>query len=180
QFLRDSDVDIVLIFSPRRKDEHSARHHNNPRLWNIDIFDKWQRSSGYYDRLDELRELLPNPYLHGYQARSWMQQRMLHPQARGQYLQSSWGGHNVKISARALLEMLAGRMSEAEFKRWITGDHNPFEHWLSQGYSISEIEIEPQGSEADDDYIVVKLAPDANASALRLPPQLLDSPIDKK
>jgi len=183
QFLQDSNVDMVCILSPRRRNEYATWNHNNPRLWHIDIFDKRERHSNYYDRLNELRDRLPNPYLHGYQARSWMQQGMLAPQARGQYLPLtySWGGSRgmtAKISARALLELLAGRMDGRSFNAWVAGEDNLFERWLAQGYSIADISFESQGTHKDDDYIVLKLEPDPNASALRLPHKLTDEKTD--
>jgi len=86
----------------------------------------------------------------------------------------------MKLSARALLELLAGRMANDDIKKWITGDHNPFEHWLAKGYAISDIELEAQGANEDDDYVVIKVAPDPNGSRLRLPPQLLSGQPDKE
>ncbi|HVA13481.1 MAG TPA: hypothetical protein VNF99_09545 [Stellaceae bacterium] len=179
-FLQNSCVDMVVIFSPRRENEHSSSVFNNPRAWKIDIFDKWKRAESFYAGLRELCDRLPKPYLHGYQARSWKQQGMLDPQARGQYLPAIMGHTFMKLSARALLELLAGRMANDDIKKWITGDHNPFEHWLAKGYAISDIELEAQGANEDDDYVVIKVAPDPNGSRLRLPPQLLSGQPDKE
>lgn len=79
----------------------------------------------------------------------------------------------VKVSARALLEYLAGRIDHTQLKNWVVGDDNPFERFLNRGLSISGVEIEAQGTEKDDDYIVIKMEPDPNASSLRLPAALL-------
>ena len=80
----------------------------------------------------------------------------------------------MKVSARALLEMLAGRMDSEGFKLRISGERNPFAIKLAQGCSISEISLEAQGAEQDDYYVVFEFAPDPNASPLRLPHQLLE------
>jgi hypothetical protein len=179
-FLEDSDIDLVCILSPRRRNEHASWDNENPRLWHLYIFEKSEHTHNYYDRLNELCDRLPRPYLHGYQARSLVQQGMIGPQTRGHYLPTSYsggGGHGVtaRISARALLELLAGRMNEQHLKYWITGDKNLFEYWLSQGNAVSDIAFEPKGPDKDDDYVVLKFSQDPNAAPLNLPKQLLDS-----
>ncbi len=184
KFLADSAIDIVCILTPRRKNENARWDNSNPRLWHLYIYDKWQRPQGYHAPLERLRELLPHPYLHAYQARSWMQQGFLAPQARGQYLPLGYSGGSLgstaRISARALMKLLAGRMSATQFKNWITGDRNQFDFWLGKGYSISDVSFESQGADQDDDYIVLKMELDPNASPLRIPHQLMDDEKNKK
>jgi hypothetical protein len=174
-FLKTSSVDLVAVFSPRRKRENGADHHNNPRLWHLFIFDKLEREAAFYERLNQLNQLLPAPRLHGGQARSWLQQGMLNPQGRGQYkpLQITGGrsGMTVKIPARGLLELLAGRITAQEFHQWITRD-NYFEHWLKIGFAISDATFESSGLDSDDDYICLHLAKDPNASPLEAPSEI--------
>ncbi len=79
----------------------------------------------------------------------------------------------ARISARALLELLAGRLNGAAIQAVDHGDKNLFEYWLSQGTSISDITFEPRGYR-DDHYVVIKFYKDSKASVLRLPRQLLD------
>jgi hypothetical protein len=178
EFLRNFDVDIVGILSPRRRNEHIISPHNNPRQWFFDLFDKHKRSEGYYRRLDEMVVRLPAPHLHGYQARSFVQQGMLSPQGRGQYLPLRYSGGQgrmtISISARGLLELLAGRMKGPEITTWLARGENPFERKLAQGYAISKITFESKGLDDDDDCVTIELAPDPNASPLRLPPKLRD------
>ncbi|HBO42346.1 MAG TPA: hypothetical protein DD670_00075, partial [Planctomycetaceae bacterium] len=145
KFLNDSKVDVVCIFTPKRRNENLTWNHNNPRKWHVYVFDNRTLGEKYYEKVFEINSKLPSPYLDGYQARSWMQQGMLAPQARGQYLGTTFssGGKGVtaRISARALLEMLAGRIDYEQFKHWVVGgdkDKNLFDHWLSQGQSISD------------------------------------------
>jgi len=178
EFLRNSRVDIVCILSPRHRNEYAIGRHDNPRMWFIDLFDEQTRPQGYYSGLEKLVASLPPPYLHGYQARSWAQQGMLSPQGRGHYLPLSYSGGGdrmtVRVSARALLELLAGRMTPDQIKPWVTGDRNPFEDKLAQGYAISSISLEPHGPNKDDDYVLVEMNPDPNAAPFTLPPVLKD------
>jgi hypothetical protein len=147
-------------------------------MWFLNLFDEHDRPNGYYSELEKLVASLPPPYLHGYQARSWAQQGMLSPQGRGQYLPLSYSGGGdrmtVRVSARALLELLAGRMTPDQIKPWVTGDRNPFEDKLAQGYAISSISLEPHGPNKDDDYVLVEMKPDPNAAPFLLPQVLKD------
>ncbi|MBV8979161.1 MAG: hypothetical protein JOZ13_17455 [Alphaproteobacteria bacterium] len=172
-FVRHSDVDIVCILSPRRHNEHIISAHNNPRRWFVEVYDSEQSPEGYYSRLSEAALRLPPPQLHGFQARSFAQQGMLSPQGRGQYLPLSYSGGQkgmtIRISARGVLELLAGCMNPSEIGTWLIRGDNLFAQRLAQGYAISSIKLEPKGPDDDDDYVVITLAPDPNASPLRLP-----------
>lgn len=181
EFLMNSSVDIVCILSPRRRLENSSyRFDHNPRLWHLFVFDKWKRPKGFHDKLHEVIGKLPQPYLHGYQARSWLRQGMLRPQGRGQYLGMTVTSHRgsrmtAKISSRALLELMAGRLDADKFETFVMGDRNLFDHWLNLGYSISNVRFESSEADNDDDYVVFELDSDPNASALRAPSHTLDS-----
>jgi hypothetical protein len=177
-FLHNSTVDMVCILSPRRRNENIISPHNNSRQWFVEVFDRQERPEGYYRRLNDMALLLPRPHLHGYQARSWMQQNLLSPQGRGQYLPLSYSGGQgrmtIRVSARGLLELLAGRMKPSEIETWITRGDNPFERQLALGRAISNIALESNGDDDDDDYVVITLADDPNASPLGLPSELLE------
>ena len=173
-FLTKSSVDLVVVFSPRRRNENTSDFRNDPRIWHVHCYDKEQRSDGFHDGLIKMAELMPRPCLHGYQARSWLRQDMLAPQGRGQYRPAVYtSGKNrvsAKISARAVLELMAGRLSPAEFQEWAIGERNLFEQWLKLGYAISDVAFEPSGPDHDDDYIFFKFEKDPNASPLELRP----------
>lgn len=171
EFLKNYPVDFVIILSPQQQ----ANGFNNPRYWSPEIYPKVQREEAFYARLQEALGQLPPPQLHGHQARSWVQQGMTHPQGRGMYEPMTWGGRTVKISSRALLELLAGRMSAEQFRHFVTGDRNPFEVKLARGEAISDVRIERHGPGRDDDHIEFSFEPDPNASALQLPPDLKSS-----
>lgn len=70
-----------------------------------------------------------------------------------------FGGHQlsrsfVKISARAVLELLAGRITASEINKahdWgqRSGSVNPFEHRLQEGRMITRIRVEADEDESD-------------------------------
>ncbi len=176
KFLADSKVDIVCIFTPKRGNDNSTWSSDNPRKWHVYVFDNLQLAEKYYENIFEMNSKLPSPHLDGYQARSWMRQGMLDPQARGQYVGSSFSfGRNsmtARVSARALLELLAGRLNYQQFQQFVVGDDGikiAFENWLAEGNSISGVAFESNGADQDDDYVVINFTRDANASCLRLP-----------
>lgn len=168
KFLKNYPVDIVIILSP----QEDQRGINKPRYWRPEIYSKIERDRAFYAKLETTLDQLPRPQLNGYQVRSWVQQGMLEPQGRGMYLPTTYGGNKVKISSRALLELLAGRMNAREYEHFVTGKTNPFEVKLSRGYSITDVKIERHGPTEDDDYIEITFAPDPNAAALRMPPEI--------
>ncbi len=82
----------------------------------------------------------------------------------------AWNGmdYTVRISARALLDLLAGRITHERFCE-LTGfdpGENLFGKLLARGNTISGMRIDPKGLDNDDDAIVFEFEPDA--SVLRL------------
>ena len=79
----------------------------------------------------------------------------------------------IKISARALLDLLAGRITTEQFQNF-TGladkltQRNIFAHRLNQGDILSDIEIEPGGIDEDDDWLVVHFKQDPAAAPLKV------------
>jgi hypothetical protein len=171
-FLAENPIDLVVVFSPTRSNEYAWPHFNNPMLWRIQIFDRrTEAAQEEFDRLLGLRDLLPTPFLYGYQARSWHQQGLFDPQGRGQYLPPSWttgrDHMTVRISARCLQEYIAGKISREQFERWGTGEHNLFGNNLTRGRTISNVHFVPKGNDEDDDYIVFEFAEDPAATSLK-------------
>jgi hypothetical protein len=171
-FVRRQDVDFVVAFVPRRVNEYAMWDFDNPRIWHTHIFTN-RLTEAQFTKVKDLTQLLPSPYLHGYQARSWHQQRMFDPQGRGHYLPpkltSGWGKMSVQISARGLQEFLAGRIGREQFARWVSGELNLFETQLASGKTIASVSLERSGSEEDDDYVVFEFAEDPAALPLTLP-----------
>jgi len=71
----------------------------------------------------------------------------------------TWGGDYVRISSRALVELLAGAMTSEEFMRIHRFDEvrpgfraNPFACFLEEGRMIRKISVDPSQTE-DDDWI---------------------------
>ena len=175
RFLLNNKIDLVAVFVPRRRNEIGLWHHNNPRIWHLYIY-SFTLKKEQFAKIEAIRDTLPNPHLHGYQARSWHKQGMTLPQARGQYLAPKWTGGKgkmkVHISARGLQEFLVGRLSKEQLKNFIIGDPNPFEFNLANGKMITEVRFESTGTEKDDDYLVFEFDDDPAASPLNLPSNL--------
>ena len=161
----------------KRAKDGSLDSSKNPRIWYLYLFEQ-KKSPNKLDlsRLTHLRDLLPAPYLSGYEARSWHEQGMFSPQARGQYLPTSMSigrqSMTVRISARALQELMAGRLTAEEFENWTAGRPNPFEQHLALGWTISSVSFEPKNADADDDYLTFTFKNDPAATSLRLPVEL--------
>lgn len=175
-FLGRNDIDLVVVFVPRRASEYAVLHHDNPRMWFTYVFARTISDERHLNGIQALADLLPSPYLHGYQARSWHQQRMFDPQGKGHYLPAHLTLNRTKmtlrISARGLQEFMAGRLSLEELKKFVVGDHNPFEFELSKGRTIRNVRFEPKGTDSDDDYLVFEFEDDPAARPLKAPEAL--------
>lgn len=176
RFLQRNPVDVVAVFSPKRENEYSILNFNNPRLWHASIYSHSISEKSSFKKVELMTSLLPKPSLHGYQARSWHQQGMTNPQARGHYLGAKWtsgtGRTKVHISARGLQEFIAGRLTREQLAHMVVGESNPFERNLLQGRTIASVSFEARGPEKDDDYIVFEFDHDPAAAPLSIPGNL--------
>ena len=75
----------------------------------------------------------------------------------------------VQISARAVQELMAGRLTAKQFEDWTVGLPNPFERQLSLGRTISSVDFVPRDVNADDDYLIFIFRDDPAAAALSMP-----------
>lgn len=175
-FLREADgaVDIVLVLSPYR--QNAFIYHREPVRWNFSGFVRPGMSLPDAG-VQRLAAALPQPRFEGYQARSLQQQAAFRHDARGWYVgttMESWRSHmTIKISARALLDLLAERITVKQFQHLTgledkPGQPNIFKHRLDQGDILSDVKIEPGGIDADDDWLVMELKQDPSAALLRL------------
>ena len=177
-FLADeSKIDFVAVFSVKRATTGSWDSSKNPRIWYFYLFEqKKSREKLDLSRILHLRDILPGPNLSGYEARSRHEQGMFAPQANGQYVPTSMSsGRNsmkVTISARALQELMAGRLTAEQFQNWTLGRFNPFEQNLARGWTIASVSFESKNIEADDDYLTFTFKDDPAAAPRRLPSQL--------
>jgi hypothetical protein len=175
-FLSDeSDIDFVAVFSVKRAKSGSWDYSKNPRIWYLYVFEQMGSPKKIdFSRVHRLREVLPAPYLSGYEARSWHEQGFFSPQARGQYLPTTISAGKesmtLQISARAVQELLAGRLTARQFENWTMGNlPSPFEQQLALGRTISGVSFVPRSVDADDDYLVFTFEDDPAAAALSLP-----------
>jgi hypothetical protein len=178
-FLSDeSGIDFVAVFSVKRAKSGSWDSSKNPRIWYIYVFEqKGSPQKIDFSRVQLLREVLPAPYLSGYEARSWHEQGFFSPQARGQYLPATISGGKesmtIQISARAVQELMAGRLTAKEFEDWTVGGlPNPFERQLALGRTISSVSFVPKDVNEDDDHLIFTFKDDPAAAPLRLPNEL--------
>lgn len=175
-FLARSSVDVVCVFSPHRN-HYTFSHALSSLNWAIQPYDRRNVNvDAEYKRVAELAVALPRPHLEGYQARQWHRQGMFDPQKHGQYLGtkmiSKMGDElTIKISARAVQDLLAGRITFEKFRHFALGDHRPnvFDHQLNLGRTFHSARIEKAGIDEDDDYLVFELRQDPAVLPLRNP-----------
>lgn len=173
------DVDAVVAFSPYKElpsfgfNDVSGR---KPRRWTVTYYGSPALAEAP-QALQRIAEILPQPHYEGYQARSLFRQGAFSPDGRGQYLgmtiRSTKGLDDLRVEfpARMLLDLLAGRMTEAQFRSQLDrpGSKNIFEHWLGRGLTISRAEMAPRDIDEDDDHLVLYFSDDPAVRPLKLP-----------
>lgn len=171
-------VDAVVVFAPIR---NLSLMQDLRMSWMVTIFSRPGLELPS-DSMNKLVAILPKPRFEGYQARSLHLQGAFAPTARAWYL----GMHveyrrnkmEVKVSARALLDLLAGRITAEQFRSRIDqrkGEVNAFQRWLDQGYTLAGIGVESGGVDKDDDFLVLSFSDDPAARPLRLQEKTGDS-----
>jgi hypothetical protein len=131
------------------------------------------------ESLRRLGPMMPPPNFEGYAARSVFRQGLLSPSKHGWYLgqhiETKMNGETkIKISSRALLDLLADRITVEQFRDFLgeaPPGNNLFKRWLDMGKTLAEIKIEPAGADDDDDYLVLSFKDDPAAGPLRLKPR---------
>jgi hypothetical protein len=106
-FLADEcDIDFVAVFSVKRAKSGSWDSSKNPRIWYLYVFEqKGSPQKIDFSRVQHMRELLPAPYLSGYEARLWHEQGFFSPRARGQYLSTTISGGKESLTGRRLMRI---------------------------------------------------------------------------
>lgn len=77
----------------------------------------------------------------------------------------------AKIPARAVLDLLARRITPEQFENSIgkrPDEQNMFSRWLDMGLTLASTQLESGGIDADDDYLLLTFEDDAAARGLRL------------
>jgi hypothetical protein len=160
-FLSKSSTHVVCVFSPAKETEFFLYPSMGTKLyWRVSLF---CRDNCAIDdtKLRHLAEVLPAPKWEGYQARSLQKQNFFDSSGKAGYLgtrmEIKTATKNVKISARLMLDYLAGKVSHQQFEREFPYDEK-FGRWMEQGYSVKNVTFESGGIDEDDDYVVFDLA----------------------
>jgi hypothetical protein len=166
-------IDAVVAIAPARRRNPVGR---DDLFWKITAFPRPNFTLDLAP-LNALLGYLPRPLLEGYQARSLFRQGMFDPKGPGLYLPprittSMRGPVTIRLPARAVLDLLAGRIDAETFRRETGGlamKTNLFKLWLDQGRTIQGAAFEPGGLDEDDDHLVLTLADDPSARELHVP-----------
>lgn len=169
-------VDAIVVFAARRiSSDWLGGHGGDSLTWVVTPISRanLELPASTFERL---RQILPSPRFESYQVRSLFQQGAFSPKHRGfasgLYITDFRNGTmSVKVSSRALLDLLAGRLSPAQFRSLIGDDDskNRFQHWLDAGKTISDATFEPGGLDRDDDFLVLTFSDDPGAREFTVP-----------
>jgi hypothetical protein len=74
----------------------------------------------------------------------------------------------IKFSARAFLDLLAGRITPEQAKRTLASSASAVvKAHLDRGETIADLRLEPGGPDYDDDHIVITFSDDPAARQLK-------------
>lgn len=93
------------------------------------------------------------------------------------------GGDRIKVSARAVLELLAGAMTYerfAEVHGWTEGRFNMFRSRLTSGQLFRSARIESLRPDQDDDWLELEFGPPDPAISAFRPSRLSDDPLSTR
>jgi hypothetical protein len=165
-----SALDFVCVFSPKHERSFMANTHY---YWQVTVIVK-QGLDMPMSGLQALASKLPAPRFDGYALEHLHEQQLFRDQARGWYVGANMTTKsnpdselNVKFSARALHEFLAGRITGDRLRDLIIGGAGAFDFQLAKGNTIREAKVISGGIDEDDDYIELVFAPDAAASPFK-------------
>ncbi|WP_025595869.1 hypothetical protein [Agrobacterium tumefaciens] len=166
-------IDAVVVVSPYRKGNPFRQ---SELSWRVDTF---SNNSCLKEKLNEVLSkviaFLPKPRFEGSQARSLFLQDAFSPGKMGWYsgvhMESQMEKTTLHIPARALLDLLAGRITPEQFSHFMgdgPGSVGLVKSLLDDGNTLSNIEMAPRDIDVDDDHIVLHFTDDAAARALRV------------
>ena len=175
--LQKLHIDIVCVFSPTYDRPLGVfdSHLNRKIIWRFRYFDaRGNMPSSEYQLLEYVASQLPRPALEGYQARSLHEQGVFKPGGTFGRLPAKveWrsnGTMTIKVSAKRIHLLLAGKLSAEEFAEETFRGENPFASRLAQGLAIQSVSLETGGLDEDDDYVVFELDFDFSNTRLDAP-----------
>jgi hypothetical protein len=168
------NVDVVCVFSPAREQHLRVFGQQGELQWKVTPFVR-PGSPVLLDGLKRMAAHLPRPRFEAGQIKSLHQQQMFDHSTKGWYvgtqIESNRDTMTIRISARAVLDLLAGRISPEQFGYFtgMEGAKNLFQLSLNRGDIIKNVALEPRGIDEDDDNLVFTLSYDPSATELRLP-----------
>lgn len=173
-FLRsktDPGIDVVAIVTPNRRSS-GLTGYGDTIEWKIGLCCRpgFQIDSTGFERL---AGTLPRPLREGYQSRQLHEQSVFAPTAKGRYLSTniSWrkgDKSEIKLSARAFLDLLAGRITPEQAKKiFDSSAANVIKAHLDRGETIADLRLEAGGPDSDDDHIVITFSDDPAARPLK-------------
>lgn len=175
-YLRDAAraIDVICIISPSRQ---LTLRGSSAIAWELTPFVKTGIQVDF-GGFETLKRVLPRPRFEGYQVHSLQEQSLFHPKRKGWYLPTTLSRSpteiSVKISSRAFIDLLAGRIDYAKFMALTASDasRNLIKHHLDRGETISDLRLERCGLDSDDDAIVIEFRRDPAAATFRIPETL--------
>lgn len=167
----DPGIDVIAIVTPNRKNWGLSGYRDTIE-WKVGLY---SRPGVNIDPtgFERLAETLPPPQREGYQSRQLHEQSFFAPTAKGRYLSTnvSWrkgDKSEIKFSARAFLDLLAGRITPEQAKRVFGSSAGTVvKAHLDRGETIADLRLEPGGLDHDDDHIVITFSDDPAARELK-------------
>ena len=170
-------INFVMVISAKRERINAGGR--SERYWQANVFTRpGALNAEDAVRLNLLVEKMLPPQMSGYTAYTWHEQGMCRPEAHGKYVptQMGLGGKRLmlKISARAVQELIAGKLSHEKFQQWTMDRDNQVRRALDAGMTITSARFEPKGDDEDDDYLVLEFRDDPSARALQMPSMIME------
>ena len=168
-FLSSSKIDVVCVFSPYRPPSTILGRVNTSISWRVTPFFR-PRLTLPLKGIERLTAALPKPRFEGYQAKELHQQGLFSHSDNRWYIASNISTGTtmtISISARALLDLLAGHITQEQFiQKTMNGGQNQFKYHLDQGDIITAITVEHGGLDEDDDRFTIKFSRDPSVAPL--------------
>ena len=117
-------------------------------------------ADAYYTKFQQMVAYLPAPAVEGYQARSLLRQGSFEPgdrfsRSNTEVSSCGAGGMTIRVSKKAVFNLLCGNISQQEFQSSIFGPENAnlFKLAYNRGETIRAVELKQGGLDIDDDQI---------------------------